>query len=72
MGLWWLQPGWVNATCGSCGATIAPEGDPDWGLCWPCMSHRTEMAQRDREEQEHYEFGEPPDEEPQNTPEDTL
>ncbi len=55
MGLWWLQPGWANATCGSCGATIAPEGDPDWGLCWPCMSHQTEMAQREREEQERYE-----------------
>lgn len=47
MSLWWLQPGWADATCASCGATIAPEGDPDWGYCWPCMQHRTEQH-RDR------------------------
>lgn len=37
MTLWWLQPGWDQATCGNCGTRIAPEGDPDWGLCFPCM-----------------------------------
>lgn len=36
--LWWLQPGWADAKCGNCGAHIQQSGgDPDWGLCWPCM-----------------------------------
>ena len=55
MGLWWLQPGWADARCGTCGEKIAPEGDPDWGLCWPCMQHSTELAEQERAEQERYE-----------------
>lgn len=38
MSLWWLQPGWTDACCAQCGSRIWPEGDPDWGLCWSCMS----------------------------------
>jgi len=54
MSLWWLQPGWTDAQCGNCGSTIYPEGDPDWGLCWPCMQHATEQAEHDRQQQESY------------------
>lgn len=39
MGLWWLQPGWTSAKC-ACGATIWPEGDPDWGACYACFSQQ--------------------------------
>jgi recombinational DNA repair protein (RecF pathway) len=38
MSLWWLQPGWKQTKCCSCGATIWPEGDPDWGACFACFS----------------------------------
>lgn len=48
MGLWWLQPGWDQACCACCGNRIAPEGDPDWGLCFPCM----EQEQNRQHEQE--------------------
>lgn len=41
MTLWWLQPGWSDALCGFCGAKIAPDGDPDWGVCWPCKQRET-------------------------------
>ena len=54
MTLWWLQPGWTEATCGNCGAKIHPEGDPDWGLCWPCMQYQTEMQEQEREAEERY------------------
>lgn len=50
--LWWLEPGWTKARCG-CGATIWPEGDPDWGVCYGCMCAQQEQQQSDRE-QEHY------------------
>lgn len=50
MSLWWLQPGWTETCCGRCGSKIYPEGDPDWGLCWPCMQHQTEMQKREAEE----------------------
>lgn len=49
MSLWWLQPGWADATCGCCGSRIAPEGDPDWGLCWPCMQQETERQHREQQ-----------------------
>lgn len=47
MSLWWLQQGWTSACCAQCGAKIWPEGDPDWGLCWPCKSdeNRTRGAE---------------------------
>lgn len=49
MSLWWLQPGWANASCGMCGAHIQRSGgDPDWGLCWPCMQAQTERNQSER------------------------
>lgn len=42
MSLWWLQPGWTATTCGHCGKTIWPDGDPDWGLCYECFSEHLE------------------------------
>lgn len=50
MGLYWLEPSWTKATCASCGSTIYPEGDPDWGLCWPCMQHETERKMWEEEQ----------------------
>lgn len=47
MSLWWLQPGWSETPCACCGQRIAPEGDPDWGLCWGCM-----QAEQERQFQE--------------------
>lgn len=50
MTLWWMRPGWADAACGQCGAHIQQSGgDPDWGLCWPCMQYQTSVAQADRE-----------------------
>lgn len=41
---------WLETTCYNCGQNIhASGGDPDWGLCWPCMEHQTNLAQADRE-----------------------
>jgi hypothetical protein len=40
--LWWMQPGWKETRCASCGEKIWPDGDPDWGLCLECFD-----AQRD-------------------------
>lgn len=45
MALWWLEPGWADATCMCCGVNIkASGGDPDWGYCYGCftaqMQHR--------------------------------
>lgn len=59
-GLWWLQPGWSDARCGNCGGHIQRSGgDPDWGLCWPCMQNRVNRSEQDRydakAEQEYYE-----------------
>ncbi len=54
MSMWWLQPGWTEACCSSCGAKIWPEGDPDWGLCWPCMQHQSEAQQHEQEEESRY------------------
>lgn len=54
MSLWWLQPGWAETRCSCCGSTIYPEGDPDWGLCWPCMSAQTEENERMRAEEERH------------------
>lgn len=55
MSLYWLRPEWTEAGCGNCGQNIhASGGDPDWGLCWPCMEHQTNLAQAHRE----YERGE--------------
>jgi hypothetical protein len=44
MSLWWLQPGWTNTRC-ACGATIYPEGDPDWGSCISCFEVSLPSAQ---------------------------
>lgn len=52
MTLWWLQPGWTKARC-ACGATIWPEGDPDWGACFTCFSAQMEDP-RMRDEEERY------------------
>lgn len=47
---YWLRPEWLATTCYNCGQNIhASGGDPDWGLCWPCMEHQTNLAQADRE-----------------------
>lgn len=54
MTLWWLQPGWTDACCASCGAKIHPEGDPDWGYCFPCYQQMLEQQDREREEEERY------------------
>jgi hypothetical protein len=56
MSLWWLEPGWADACCGRCGAHIRQSGgDPDWGLCWPCMQQDAEQKQREREARQSYE-----------------
>lgn len=51
MSLWWMKPGWTSTCCGNCGATIYPEGDPDWGMCWPCMEQQGREQQADAEYQ---------------------
>ena len=58
MTLWWLQPGWKDTTCMSCGSQIWPEGDPDWGLCLPCMTddlerHNIGLQRHEQCEREH-------------------
>lgn len=45
MALWWLQPGWTETTCTACGAKIWPEGDPDWGFCYPCFTAQLKVKQ---------------------------
>ena len=41
MSLWWLQPGWTAALCGSCGVNIWNSGgDPDHGVCYECFMAR--------------------------------
>lgn len=52
MSLWWLQPGWTDACCASCGAKIAPEGDPDWGYCCSCFSQMQEQRQAEQRAEE--------------------
>lgn len=55
MSLWWLQPGWTETRCAACGAKIHPEGDPDWGYCYPCFTQQLDQQQADREaEERHY------------------
>lgn len=44
---WWLQPGWRETKC-ACGATIWPEGDPDWGACFTCFSDQLREREGDR------------------------
>lgn len=57
MTLWWLQPGWTDATCSCCGAKIYPEGDPDWGKCFSCFSAELdERAEQQRFEQEEADY----------------
>jgi len=47
---YWLRPEWLETPCYHCGQNIhASGGDPDWGLCWPCMEHETNLMQADRE-----------------------
>lgn len=50
MSLWWLQPGWTDACCASCGQRIYPDSDPDWGKCFQCFTVELE-ANRAAEEQ---------------------
>jgi len=39
MTLWWLEPGWKDAICPSCGLNIwETGGDPDWGECYYCKT----------------------------------
>jgi hypothetical protein len=52
MTLWWLQPEWKETRCSQCGDRIWPEGDPDWGLCWPCMQQKVELERQQKEIQE--------------------
>ncbi len=50
MSLYWLEPGWKDATCPHCGVNIwASGGDPDWGECYECKSrqHAQEQLQPD-------------------------
>lgn len=54
MSLYWFQPDWAQTACGNCGSTIYPEGDPDWGLCWPCMQRQTEQQEHERSMEERY------------------
>lgn len=55
MSLWWMQPGWADARC-ACGATIYPEGDPDWGACFTCFdANLQEREAEDRALNEAYE-----------------
>ena len=49
-GLWWLEPGWTDACCMSCGANIhATGGDPDWGYCYGCFTHQLNQQQQNEE-----------------------
>ena len=43
MSLWWLQPGWTQTSCASCGAKIWPEGDPGWGYCYSCFTEQMDQ-----------------------------
>ena len=46
MSLYWLEPGWKDATCPHCGVNIwASGGDPDWGECYECKSARHAQEQ---------------------------
>lgn len=55
MSMWWMEPGWKDARCAQCGTNIASTGgDPDWGLCWPCMQHRTEKREAERNAEREY------------------
>lgn len=59
--LWWLEPGWTDACCMSCGANIhASGGDPDWGYCYGCftaiMEREQHAAEKQRLEQENAEL----------------
>jgi NMD protein affecting ribosome stability and mRNA decay len=47
--LYWLEPGWTNTTCPSCGKKIWPEGDPDWGMCYECFSASHEQYEPEPE-----------------------
>lgn len=60
MSLWWLQPGWTETRCGSCGAMIYPEGDPDWGECYTCFSARLEQQSYPEEQFPEEQFPEEP------------
>lgn len=55
MSLWWLQPGWGDACCATCGTNIqSTGGDPDWGYCWPCMNRRQDEKRQMREQEREY------------------
>lgn len=47
--MWWMQRGWIESKC-SCGATIWPEGDPDWGACFSCFSAQLDERRQYEEE----------------------
>lgn len=54
MSLYWLQPEWKDAAC-HCGANIWNSGgDPDWGECYNCFSHRHQQQQQYREQEYPY------------------
>ena len=51
--LWWLEPGWTDACCMSCGANIyATGGDPDWGYCYGCFTAHMREQEIQAQEQE--------------------
>lgn len=55
MSLWWLEPGWKDATCGVCGCNIwKAGGDPDHGLC---PTHWQEQWERDHQPEPHKPVG---------------
>jgi hypothetical protein len=55
MSLWWLEPGWKDATCGVCGCNIwKAGGDPDHGLC---PTHWQEQWERDHPTVRRYPVG---------------
>jgi hypothetical protein len=46
MSLWWLQPGWKDATCCGCGRNIWDAGgDPDHVLCPDCWDERYKLVE---------------------------
>ena len=49
MSLWWLEPGWGDACCGSCGTNIQKAGgDPDWGFCPTCFENHLNQQKRQK------------------------
>ena len=55
MSLWWLEKGWGDACCATCGANIkASGGDPDWGYCSPCFDARVKQQREEKRLEKEY------------------